>query len=298
MTPAQSLLDPQVLAQAEALGLYARHVVEGVGSGDNRSPLNGFSVEFSQHREYAPGDDLRHIDWKILARTDRFFVKQYQQETNYHCQILLDASSSMSYGPGEAQKCFHAKRLAACIAYAVLKQRDSVSLRVFDEHVAVHVPTTSNFGSMNSLLRVLAAAEPRAGTNLPAVLHRVAGQYGRRGLVVIISDLFDDEDAILQGVRHLTFLGHEVVVFHTLHPDERNFNFAGPVKFSGLESPDQITVRPADVRRSYLNAFESFCAKIRGALEQNNCHYVVCDTGQPVHETLGAYLAFRARLGG
>lgn len=291
-----SLLDPATLARAEALGLYARQIVEGPTSGDNRSPFHGFSVEFSQHRQYVPGDDLRHLDWKILGRSDRFFVKRYQQETNYLCQMLVDASESMAYGEGDTNKLEYARKLAACLCYAVLKQRDSVSLRVFDEVVSAMVPKTGNLGSIHGILTTLSSAAPRGSTHIPHILHRIASETTRRGIIVLISDLLDDEETVLEGIRHLTFAGHEVIVFHTLHGDELNFDFKGAVRFQGLETPDELLTKPADIRKSYLAELESFRTRVREGCERSNSHYALMDTTRPLHEAVGAYLAFRARV--
>jgi len=291
-----ALLDSDTIARAEALGLLARHVVDGPHGGANRSPRQGASVEFAQHRPYAPGDDLRRLDWKVLARSDHYVVKQYRQETDYACHLLVDASGSMDYGDGDAHKMTYARRLAACLAYAVLRQRDAVSLVTFDAAVSGEVPTTGNLAALRDVLATLVRVEPRGPTDLPAVLERVAGRTRRRGIVVVVSDLLDDEEAILAGVRRLTFGGHEVVVFHVLHPDERTFAFDGPVQFEGLEGDATITTRPSDVRRSYLAAFDAFCQKVRGACLSAGCHYVLHDTGRPLHEAVGEYLAFRSTL--
>jgi uncharacterized protein (DUF58 family) len=293
---AMPLLDPATLARAEALGLYARQIVEGPTSGDNRSPFHGFSVEFSQHRQYVPGDDLRHLDWKILGRSDRYFVKRYQQETNYLCQFLVDASESMAYGEGDANKLEYARKLAACLCYAVLKQRDSVSLRVFDEVVSVAVPKTGNLGSIHGILAALAGATAKGITAIPQMLHRIAGEVTRRGIIVLISDLLDDEEKVLDGIRHLTFAGHEVIVFHTLHGDELTFDFNGTIRFQGLEMPDELLTKPADIRTSYLAELDAFRTRVREGCERTNSHYVLMDTTKLLHEAVGAYLAFRARV--
>jgi len=293
MPSPSDLLDPQTLAQAEALGLLARQIVEGPTSGENRSPFHGFSVEFSEHRQYVPGDDLRHLDWKIVGKTDRLYVKRYQQETNYHCQLLLDASNSMRYGEFDTNKMSFARKLTACLAYMVLKQRDHVSLRLFDQNITATIPKTGNMGSMNGILRTLVTAEASGQTRIPLILHEIAAASARRGIIILVSDLFDDEDAILSGIRHLRFAGHEVIVFHTLHSDELQFPFKNPVRFDGLEEALQITIRPGDVRKSYLEEFDLFRRKVREGCERSNCHYVAIDTSKPMHESIGTYLAFR-----
>lgn len=303
------LLDPQAIAQGEALGLLARQVVEGFLSGDHKSPFRGFAVEFTQHREYAPGDDLRHLDWKVLARSDRFYLKQYEQETNFVCHLLVDASESMAYGgpetrpdlpPSDQSKLRYACRLAATLAYLVLHQRDAVSLTLFDQTVRRYVPRTSAPGSMSTLLRLLATYRPaRSGdgaTRLGGVLHELAATQPRRGIVVILSDLLDDEAAVLKGLQHLRFVGHEVIVFHTLHPDELTLPFRGNVEFLGLEGVSPLQTRPADLRLTYLDELRGFITRTRLACENNRCHYVLADTGRPLAETLAGYLAFRERM--
>ncbi|MFT3786767.1 MAG: DUF58 domain-containing protein [Tepidisphaeraceae bacterium] len=291
-----TLLDPATIARAEALGLYARTIVEGPTSGDNRSPFHGFSVEFSQHRQYVPGDDLRHLDWKILGRSDRYFVKRYQQETNYACQLLVDSSESMAYGGGESNKLDYARRLAACLAYLVLKQRDTASLRVFDQTITASLPKTSSIAGIGPILATLARLDARGTTAIPATLERIAGESARRGIVVLISDLLDDEEAIIRGIQHLTFAGQEVIVLHVMHHDELSFDFTRPMRFDGLEMPEQLTIRPADIRVTYLNELNAFRTRVREGCERANCHYVLLDTGRPMSETLSAYLAFRARV--
>lgn len=300
--PEHQLLDAQAISQGEALGLMARQVVEGFLSGEHKSPFRGFAVEFTQHREYAPGDDLRHVDWKVLARSDRFYLKQYEQETNFVCHVVVDGSESMRYGKGGATKLQFARQLAACLAYLVLHQRDAVSLVVFDNAVQRFVPRTGAMGSIHNVMSLLAGYEPRPGqpgaTAIGPVLHQIAGTNPRRGIVVVISDLLDDEASVQSGIQHLRFVGHEVIVFHTMHPDELTFPFRGNVEFLGLEGLANLTTRPSELRKSYLAELQAFLERTRRACENNRCHYVLADTGQPLAETLSGYLAFRERTHG
>ncbi|MFN4243440.1 MAG: DUF58 domain-containing protein [Tepidisphaerales bacterium] len=302
------LIDPQAVAQGEALGLLARQVVEGFLSGEHKSPFRGFAVEFTQHREYTPGDDLRHLDWKVLARNDRFYLKQYEQETNFVCHLLVDGSASMAYGgeatrPGDVltsgSKLHYACRLAASLAYLVLHQRDAVSLLLFDRDVRRYVPRTTAPGSIHTLMRLLATYMPATGeagaTAVGAVLHQLAATTPRRGIVVVISDLLDDEAAVLRGIQHVRFVGHEVIVFHTLHPDELTLPFRGNVEFVGLEGGTPLLTRPSELRRTYLAEVEGFMTRTRLACESNRCHYVLADTSRPLAETLAGYLALRER---
>jgi uncharacterized protein (DUF58 family) len=289
------LLDPAAVQSGESLGLLARFVVEGYMAGEHKSPFRGFAIEFTQHREYTPGDDIRHLDWKVLGRTDRYYLKQYEQETNYVANILLDGSESMKYGSGSLSKMTYGKMMAACLSYLILKQRDAVSVGVFDTEMRSNVPRTGNLASIHNIMNVLSRFEPKRQTGIAAVLHELAGQIRRKGIVILISDLFDDEEKILQGIQHLRFGGNEVIVLHTMDPFELEFPFAGMVEFEGLENWPTILTRPRDIRRSYLAEVEAFRRRIREGCERNQVHYVLVNTAQALGEVLGGYLAFRQR---
>src|SRR5712671_1739419 len=258
-----ALLDPLAISRAESLGLNARFIVEGYMAGEHKSPYRGFAVEFAQHREYTHGDDTRHLDWKVLGRTDRYYIKQYEQETNYVANILLDGSESMKYGSGKLTKLQYGKMIAACLAYLILHQRDAVALGLFDAALRDYTPRSDNKGTILALIAKLAAFEPRDQTNIAGVLHDMARQIRRKGIVIIISDFFDDEQKILDGVQHLRFGGNEVIVFHTMDPHELEFPFMGLVEFEGLEQVPKILTRPSEIRRSYLRELEAFCARMR-----------------------------------
>ncbi|HXJ58091.1 MAG TPA: DUF58 domain-containing protein [Verrucomicrobiae bacterium] len=290
-----TLLDPQAISRAEALGLNARYIVEGYMAGEHKSPYRGFAVEFAQHREYTHGDDPRHLDWKVLGRTDRYYIKQYEQETNYVAHLLLDGSESMKYGSGKLTKLHYAKVLAACLAYLILHQRDAAALALFDTTVRDYAPRSDNLASIHHLMAKLAAFEPREQTQIGAVLHDMARQLRRKGIVIIISDLFDDEQTVLEGIQHLRFGGNEVIVFQVMDPYELEFPFNGLVEFDGLEQLPKILTRPAEIRKTYLAEVEAFRRRLREGCERNQCHYVMVNTAQPWHELLSAYLAFRLR---
>ena len=290
-----TLLDPQAISRAEALGLNARYIVEGYMAGEHKSPYRGFAVEFAQHREYTHGDDPRHLDWKVLGRTDRYYIKQYEQETNYVAHLLLDGSESMKYGSGKLTKLHYAKVLAACLAYLILHQRDAAALALFDTTVRDYAPRSDNLASIHHLMAKLAAFEPREQTQIGAVLHDMARQLRRKGIVIIISDLFDDEQTLLEGIQHLRFGGNEVIVFQVMDPYELEFPFNGLVEFDGLEQLPKILTRPAEIRKTYLAEVEAFRRRLREGCERNQCHYVMVNTAQPWHELLSAYLAFRLR---
>jgi len=295
------LLDSETINRAEALGLHARNVVEGYMAGEHKSPFRGFAIEFTQHREYVPGDDIRHLDWKVLGRTDRYYLKQYEQETNYVAHLILDGSESMKYGsvgkPGGAtlSKIQYAKALAACLSYLILHQRDAVSIATFDTAMGNYIPRTGNLASIHNIMQTLSAFSPKNQTNIGQVLHDLAGQIKRKGITILISDLFDDEAKVLDGIQHIRFGGSEVVVFHVMDPYELEFPFGGMVEFDGLEMPDKIMTRPREIRKSYMKEVEAFRTRIREGCEKMNTHYQLVNTAQPLHEMLAGYLAFRLR---
>jgi uncharacterized protein (DUF58 family) len=290
-----TFLDPKAIGQAETLGLHARFIVEGYMAGEHKSPFRGFAIEFTQHREYVPGDDIRHLDWKVLGRTERYYLKQYEQETNYVGSIVLDGSESMNYGSGSITKLQYGKVMAACLSFLILQQRDAVSLTVFDTATRAYIPRTGNMASIHNIMAVLANFQATGETNVAGALHSLAGQIKRKGIVIVISDFLDNEDAILDGIQHIRFGGSEVVVFHVMDPFELSFPFRGMVEFEGLENIPKLMTRPQEIRKSYLAGLEAWKTKIREGCERQNCHYMLLDTSHPIHETLTGYLAFRMR---
>jgi uncharacterized protein (DUF58 family) len=293
MTP---YLQSDVLARAQALGLKARSIVEGMRVGDHKSPYRGFSVEFVQHREYVPGDDPRYIDWKSYGRSERYTIKQYEQETNYIGHILLDASRSMLYGDGDANKLEYAKLLAATLAYVIVHQRDCASLAVFDSAWRTKLPASSQPSHVQTILRALESTEPQEKTSIGPLLHALAQQVRRRGLVFLISDCLDEVAGLLGGLQHLRFQGHEVTVFHVLHPDELGFPFEGMTKFDGMEERLELLTRPHLIRPAYLRALQRYLKELREGCEANRCDYVLMDTSRPLAESLTEYLARRLRV--
>ena len=289
------LLDAEAISRAEALGLHARYVVEGYMSGEHKSPYRGFAVEFAQHREYTHGDDTRHIDWKVEARTDRLFVKQYEQETNYVANILLDGSESMMYGSGEHTKLQYAKMTAAVLSYLILHQRDAVALGIFDKDVQDYQPRSNSKATIHNLMSRLASFEGTEETDIAGNLHNMAVQTPRKGIFILISDFFDDEEAVMEGIQHLRFIGHEVIVFHVLDPYELEFPFNGLVEFHGLENLSKVLTRPSEIRQTYQREFDAFQSRIREGCEKNGVHYVLADTSKPLASVLSDYLSFRLR---
>jgi len=289
-------LQPDVVSRAEALGIKARTVVEGMRVGDHKSPYHGFSIEFIQHREYVPGDDIRHIDWRVYGRSERYAIKQYEQETNFVGHIMVDASRSMLYGEGAQNKLEVAKVIAAALGYLIIGQRDSAGLYIFDSRWRNQLPVGSQPGHVQQILRALESTQPEEKTAIGPLLHSLAEKARRRGLVFLISDCLDEVAPLLEGLRHLRFMGHEVTVFHVLHPDEMGFPFEGMVKFDGMELKEHLLTRPHLIRPSYLRAVEAYMKELREGCEANRVDYVLMDTSRPLAETLTSYLARRLRI--
>jgi len=286
-------LDPEVLSRAEALGLKARQLVEGLRVGDHKSPYKGFSVEFVQHREYVPGDDIRHIDWKSYGRSERYTIKQYEQETNFTCHLLLDASNSMRYGAGPTNKLEYAKLLTASLAYMIVRQRDSVGLRVFNTRIVTELPPSSQMGHIQAITQTLESFEPHDKTTIRPVLDEVADRVARRSIVVLISDCLEDIEPTLSGLRHLRFRGHEVVLFHVLHPDEVKFPLDGNIRFIGLEGYEELMTRPHLLRPAYLRIVEKYLTTLRRGCDGSGVDYVYLLTDRPLSVALAEYLVRR-----
>jgi uncharacterized protein (DUF58 family) len=290
-------LSPDVLARAEALGLKARQLVEGLRVGDHKSPYKGFSVEFVQHREYVPGDDIRHIDWKSYGRSERYTIKQYEQETNFALHLLFDCSNSMRYGGGETNKLEFAKLLAASLAYTVIRQRDTVSLRVFNTGWVAELPQSSQLGHINAITAILEDTQPKDRTTIGPLLDEVADRVSRRGIVVLISDCLEDLEPTLAGLRHLRFRGHEVVLFHVLHRDEVEFPLDGNIRFIGLEGYEELMTRPHMLRPAYLRIVNKYLADIQRGCDNSGVDYVRLLTDKPLGPALAEYLVRRLQAG-
>ncbi len=295
--PPTNYLQPDILARAEALGLKARQVVEGLRVGDHKSPYKGFSVEFVQHREYVPGDDIRHIDWKSYGRSERYTIKQYEQETNFIAHLLVDGSASMRYGSGATNKLEYAKLLAASLAYLIVRQRDSVSLRIFDSGWRAELPASGNLTHINAITHTLQECRPVEKTNMGPLLDQVADLVSRRGIVMVISDAFDDVEAVVKGLRHLRFRGHEVILFHILHRDEVEFPLDGNIRFIGLEGFEELMARPHLLRPAYLKAVNEYLAAIQKGCDSSGVDYVRLTTDRPLVGPLGEYLIRRLQVG-
>ena len=286
-------LDPTTLQKIGSLELAAREMVEGGRIGMHKSPLKGFSTEFAHHRPYVPGDPVRHVDWRVFARSERYYLKLYQAETDFTANILLDASSSMHYGSGKLTKLEYAKFLAASLTYLIVSQRDSAGLAVFDSELRSYHEPSSNMMNIANIARSLENIHPVPRTNVAKLLHEFAGRIKKRGFVIVISDLLDNVDEFVKGLDHLRYYGHNIIVFQTLDPFELTFPFLGSVKFKGLEDPDEILTRPQRIRDAYLAELDKLLTKIRRACSRAQVDHVLVDTSKPVDVVISGYLMAR-----
>lgn len=293
MRDSRKFLHPEAIKRIARLDLRARHVVEGFLSGLHHSPYYGQSVEFRQHREYAFGDDLRYVDWKVWAKQDRYYVKQFEQDTNLRCTLLCDVSGSMRYGAGAMNKYEYASTIAVSLAYLLLRQQDAVGCVTFDDAVRMTVPLRTKHNHLDSLIQALELNSPRSKTDLGMVLRNVAESYPRRGLMVLISDLLADREGLFRGLRLLRSRGHDVMVFHVLDDDELDFPFNGATRFEGLELSEQLRCNPRALRDGYLEAMHGYLDEVRRACSQNNVDYALLRTSEPLDAALAAYLSNR-----
>ncbi len=289
-------LDPAVLAEISRLDLRARQVVLGYVSGLHKSPRKGYSVEFAEHREYVAGDDIRHLDWKLWGRADRLYIKQYEEETNLRCHLLLDISESMRFGTGPLNKFDYAATAAASIAYLLLRQRDAVGMRLFDDDLRGVVPLSSNWHSIHNILQMAEPIKPKRKTDFSVPLRDFADQSGRRSMVVILSDLFAPLETIERGLQLLRHRRHEVVLFHVLDETELTFPFEDNTKFVGLEEMPDLVAEPRSLRDGYLEVVNEFLAKVRRMCASMRIDYMTVSTGDRLDKTLAGFLAARGRV--
>lgn len=287
--------DPPTLARLQSLSLRAQHVVEGYVAGSHRSPAHGFSIEFAEHREYSPGDDLRYVDWKVFGRTDKFYLKQFEDETNLICHLVLDVSESMRYrGPNSAwSKLDHAATAAASLAWLILQQQDAVGLSTYDEQIRSFVRPSSNPSHLQQLLHTLENSQPKKKTSTGRVLHELADRFGRRGIVILFSDLFDDLDQLALGIKHLRHRRHDVIVLHTLDAAECEFPFRKPTLFRGLEGLPELLTDPRAVRHAYLRHFNKFLQSVESRCREMQVDYALVRNDMPLDVTLSTFLAHR-----
>jgi uncharacterized protein (DUF58 family) len=293
MPDPKRLLHPDAIKRISRLDLRARHVVEGFLAGMHRSPYFGHSVEFRQHRQYAPGDDLRNVDWKVWAKQDRYFIKQYEEDTNLGCALLVDASGSMRYGRGPLSKFEYAATIAVSLAYLLLRQQDAVACVAFDAVARAKVPMRSRRSHLDSIIEALSVTEPADKTDLYPILRDVAESYPRRGMIVVVSDLLCDRPSLLRGLRLLRQRGHDVLVFHVMDDDELDFPFTGPTRFEGLELSEHLSCNPRALREGYLEALEAFKTEIRRGCAESAIDYSLIRTSQPLDAALAYYLSNR-----
>ncbi|MEZ6073032.1 MAG: DUF58 domain-containing protein [Pirellulales bacterium] len=288
-------LDPRTLASLEGLELRARSIVEGFVSGKHRSPHRGFSVEFAEHREYAPGDDLRRLDWKVFGRTDKLYLKQYEEETNLACHLVVDTSESMAYrGPDAAlSKLDYGRCLAAALAHLVLRQQDAVGAVTFDHQIRALLRPSNNPAHLKAVIQTLEQAGHADDSGIGDVLADVAERLNKRSLVVVISDLFDDESAILRGLERLRHRRHDVIVMHTLDRAELDFPFRDIARFRDLESSGAVVADPRVLRRAYQDEINQFLQRIGTGCRSRHVDYAQMTTDAPLDLALSAFLARR-----
>jgi uncharacterized protein (DUF58 family) len=291
----RQFLDPAVVARLGNLELKARTVVEGFLSGLHRSPFKGFSVEFAEYRQYIPGDDLSTIDWKVYARSDRHYVKKFEEETNLNCHVMLDISGSMAYGSRGITKYEYGQCLAASLAYLMNRQRDAAGLAAFDERIVTMLPASARPGHLNAILVTLDRLELGTETNVSKPLHQLADSLSKRGMVVLISDLLDDPERVIRGLKHFRFRGTDVIVFHLLDPDELAFPFERATRFEDMETQDEVLAVPVVVRDHYLKAIGALIERYKRELGAAGIDYQLLTTDQPLELALLAYLSTRGR---
>ena len=292
--PNLNYLDPELLQKLGDLELVAREVVEGLRAGSHRSPLKGFSTEFAHHRQYAPGDAIRDLDWRVYGRTERYYTKLYEAETNFDCHLLMDASSSMTYGSGKVSKLEYSKYLAAALSYLILNQRDSVGLSVFDSEMRAHLPPRSAMSIILQIEKILKEITPTPKTSIAEQLNNIALQIKRRSFVILISDLFSDVGDIMRGLQRLRYGGHNVIVFHTLDPHELKFPFKGTWQFDGLEGEEELNTQPERIREDYLTNLNAYLEQLQSGCIGSRVDYTLVETSRPLDSLLSEFLETRS----
>ena len=289
-------LDPKTLESIQRLDVRARLVVEGFITGQHRSPFNGFAVEFAAHREYAPGDDLRHIDWKVWSKTDRLYIKEYEEETNLQCHLIVDCSKSMRYGESTGWSKFdYASTAAASLAYLMQQQQDSVGLMLFSDKVDRNLKPRSHPTHLKQIFHELKEAQPDNKTDITDPFLSLAAKIKKRGMVILFSDLFLNPDDLAKALNQFRLRRHEVVVFHVMHSDELEFPFEENTLFRGMEVRAELHTEPRALRDSYLEAVESYMAKVKKVCSAMGVDHVLMDTSKPLAAVLSSYLTYRAK---
>jgi len=289
-------LDPEVLTGIAGRRLEPRGLVMGNLAGAHRSPFHGFAVEFAGHREYVPGDDPKHVDWRVFFTRDKLFIKQYEMETNLVCHLVLDISASMRYGEGIHQKLLFASRMAAALGYAILRQSDKVSLATFDDQVRAFIPPSNSMAQIVAMTDHLDKVRPFEKTRMAECLTEIAGRMRRREIVMVLSDFFTDLDGLEKALQRMRYSRHEVVLFQVLHHDELDFRFEGPVKFVGLETAEEHFTQPDALRAAYLAALGRFNDRFAEICARNRVERVLVDTSRDLAEVFVDYFNQRSLL--
>lgn len=291
-------LNPEVVSKLASMELRARLVVEGFITGLHKSPYHGFSVEFAEHRPYMPGDEIKHVDWKVYGKTDRFYVKQFEEETNLKSYILMDSSASMDYSSNKINKLQYATYMAGALTYLMLHQRDAVGLLLFDETIRKYLPPRSVTTYLNQILKELDQAQSSAKTNIGSALHHMAERIKRRGLIILFSDLFDEPKKVISGLKHFRHKKHEVIVFHILDPLELSFEFQQDAVFRDMETGEEINTQPWHIRLEYQAQVKEFLNQYKKVCRENQIDYVLLNTRESYDRALFEYLLKRKRIGG
>lgn len=290
------ILDPTTAARLDKFDLRARLIVEGFLTGLHKSPYHGFSVEFLEHREYQPGDSIKDIDWKVFGKTDRYFIKKYEEETNLNAHILIDCSRSMQFSTQKITKLEYAKTLAAALSYLLISQQDATGILSFSEHIKKFIPPRSTKAHLNTIFHQLNNLKAENKTNTAAILHKLAEKIKKRGLIILISDLLDDQEEIMQGLRHFRHNKHELLVINILDDQEINFDYSSKTRFVDLESGEEIITNPWEIKKEYRSQIESmkhyFTTKCRNA----SIDYIPINTQTSYAEALYAYLIKRKKM--
>ncbi len=292
-TNSKRFLHPEAIKRIGRLDLRARYIVEGFLAGMHRSPYFGQSVEFAQHREYSWGDDIRHIDWKVWAKQDRFYIKQFVEDTNLRCTLLMDVSGSMRYGSRTMSKFEYGCTIAVSLAYLLLRQQDAVGCVAFDDSIRMTVPQRTKRNHLDSIIHAMEICDPREKTDLYQILRAATESYPRRGMMVLISDLLTDRPGLFRGLKMLRSRGHDVLVFHVMDDDELEFPFTGPTRFEGLELPEHLRCNPRALRDGYLAALNEYLDEVRRGCARHDVDYALLKTSDPLDAALAKYLSSR-----
>ena len=287
-------LDPDVLSHVADRHLEPQGLVIGNLAGAHKSPLSGFAVEFAGHREYVPGDDPKHVDWRVYFNRDKYFVKQYELETNFVCHLVLDVSASMRYGEGREQKLLYAAQMATMLGYSVVRQSDKVTLATFDDRVRGFIPPSNSMDQIVRMTQHLDELEAKEKTAMSDCLHDIAGRLGRREIVMIFSDFFTNLEGLEPVLQRLRYSRHEVILFQVMHHDEITLELDGMVKFVGLETPDELLAQTDDLRKNYLAAVKRHADQLEEIAQRNGCERVLVDTRRNMSELLLDYLNQRS----